>query len=103
ASFGADDYDVLSPVGIRQAQIVGAHLVDLGISFDRCISGDLRRQKDTALHALAQFNEAGLDVPELEIDSAFDEFDAEGVLRALIPAMLSQEPKALDILRDASN
>ncbi|MBV1810281.1 histidine phosphatase family protein [Pseudomonas viridiflava] len=103
ASFGADDYDVLSPVGIRQAQIVGAHLVDLGISFDRCISGDLRRQKDTALNALAQFGEAGLNVPELEIDSAFDEFDAEGVMRALIPAMLSQEPKALDILRDAAN
>ncbi|RMT84125.1 histidine phosphatase family protein [Pseudomonas viridiflava] len=103
ASFGADDYDVLSPVGIRQAHIVGAHLADLGIRFDRCISGDLHRQKDTAHHAMAQFAEAGLDVPQLHIDSAFDEFDAEGVMRALIPAMLAEEPTALDILRDAAN
>lgn len=103
ASFGADDYDVLSPVGVRQAQIVGAHLADLGIGFDRCISGDLRRQKDTARNALAQFAEAGLAVPELEIDSAFDEFDAEGIVRALIPAMLTEEPGALEILRDAAN
>ncbi|HCT4576619.1 TPA: histidine phosphatase family protein, partial [Pseudomonas aeruginosa] len=26
ASFGADDYDVLSPTGIRQAEILGDHL-----------------------------------------------------------------------------
>ena len=42
ASFGADDYDVLSPVGVEQAQVLGRHLADLGIAFDRCIAGDLR-------------------------------------------------------------
>lgn len=100
ASFGADDYDVLSPVGIRQAQVLGAHMVELNLTFDRCLSGDLRRQKDTAEHALAQFSEAGRAAPVLEIDSAFDEFDAEGVVRALVPAMLDDEPQALDILRN---
>jgi broad specificity phosphatase PhoE len=100
ASFGADDYDVLSPVGIRQAQVLGAHLVELNLTFDRCLSGDLRRQKDTAEHALAQFTEAGRATPALEIDSAFDEFDAEGVVRALVPAMLDDEPQALNILRN---
>ncbi|EPM78754.1 hypothetical protein A249_34210, partial [Pseudomonas syringae pv. actinidiae ICMP 18804] len=30
ASFGADDYDVLSPVGIRQSRVLGAHLAGLG-------------------------------------------------------------------------
>ncbi len=29
ASFGADDYDVLSPTGIRQAEILGDHLLNL--------------------------------------------------------------------------
>lgn len=101
ASFGADDYDVLSAVGVRQAQILGAHLVELGLEFDRCLSGDLRRQKDTAQHALAQYAEAGRAAPTLEIDSAFDEFDAEGVVRALIPTMLEDEPDALNILRNA--
>lgn len=103
ASFGADDYDVLSTVGIRQAQVLGAHLAELGLEFDRCLSGDLRRQKDTARHTLAQLAEAGLKAPQVMIDSAFDEFDAEGVIRALIPAMLDDEPDALDILRNAAD
>ncbi|MCV4282119.1 histidine phosphatase family protein [Pseudomonas capsici] len=103
ASFGADDYDVLSPVGIRQAQVLGAHLAKLGLRLDRCLSGTLRRQKDTAQNALAQLAEAGLEAPALEIDSAFNEFDAEGVVRALIPAMLPDEPDALSILRNAGH
>jgi broad specificity phosphatase PhoE len=102
ASFGADDYDVLSPNGIRQAQVLGSHLAELGVVFDRCLSGDLRRQQDTATGALGQMTTAGLPVPELEIDAAFNEFDADAVIRALLPDMLSQEPEALDILRNAA-
>ena len=102
ASFGADDYDVLSPVGIRQARILGAHLAELELGFDRCLSGDLRRQKDTARHTLARLAEAGLATPALEIDSAFDEFDALGVVRALVPTMLDDEPEALHILQNAA-
>ncbi|KWT00041.1 MULTISPECIES: histidine phosphatase family protein [Pseudomonas syringae group] len=102
ASFGADDYDVLSPVGIWQSRVLGAHLAGLGLSFDRCVSGELRRQQDTARHTLAQYAEAGIATPPLEIDSAFDEFDAEAVIKALIPAMLQDEPEALDILRNAT-
>ena len=52
ASFGADDYDVLSPVGVRQAEVLGEHLEQLGIAFDRCVSGSLRRQQHTANAAL---------------------------------------------------
>jgi len=102
ASFGADDYDVLSPTGIRQAEILGQHLVELGISFDRCLSGDLRRQRHTATSAMEQYSAAGLPVPPLEIDSAFNEFDADAAIRALLPAMLDDEPEALDILRNAA-
>ncbi|ELS42989.1 histidine phosphatase family protein [Pseudomonas syringae] len=102
ASFGAENYDVLSPMGIRQSQVLGAYLAEQGLSFDRCVSGELMRQKDTAQYVLGQYTEAGLDTPDVQLDSAFDEFDAEGVIRALIPAMLEEEPQALDILRDAA-
>lgn len=102
ASFGADDYDVLSPLGVRQAQITGQHLVDLGIRFDRCLSGDLLRQQHTAEHALAQFSAAGLPTPALEIDPAFNEFDAFGILDALLPGILAQEPNALHTLNNAA-
>ncbi|BBP65888.1 MULTISPECIES: histidine phosphatase family protein [Pseudomonas] len=102
ASFGADDYDVLSPNGVRQAQVLGNHLAELGVVFDRCLSGDLRRQQDTASGALGQMSAAGLPVPVLEIDAAFNEFDADAVIRALLPDMLTQEPEALDVLRNAA-
>jgi len=103
ASFGADDYDVLSPTGYRQAEVLGTHLAQLGLTFDRCVSGSLFRQRHTAETALAQLNAAGLETPALEIDPAFNEFDAEGVIRALLPAMLPDEPEALEVMRNAAH
>ena len=102
ASFGADDYDVLSPTGIRQAEILGAHLAQLGVRLDRCISGDLRRQQHTASAALSQFSHADLPTPALEVDPAFNEFDADAVIRVLLPELLPAEPQALHILRNAA-
>jgi len=96
ASFGAADYDVLSPLGERQAQVLGSHLADLGLRLDRCISGSLRRQRDTAEWAMKQLPTA----PELEIDPAFNEFDAEGMVRVLLPAVLADEPDAAATMAD---
>lgn len=59
ASFGADDYDVLSPTGIRQAEILGDHLLNLGVRFDRVLSGGLRRQQHTARAALERLSPPG--------------------------------------------
>ncbi|MFJ3486971.1 histidine phosphatase family protein [Pseudomonas sp. NPDC090202] len=103
ASFGADDYDVLSANGVRQAEVLGAHLADLGLSFDRCISGSLRRQQHTAEAAMSQFTARGLSVPTLETDDAFNEFDAEAVIRSLLPALLPDEPEALEIMRNMAH
>lgn len=103
ASFGADDYDVLSPNGHRQAQVLGAHLAELGLTFDRCIAGSLRRQQNTAQTALAQFAEQGMPTPALETDPAFNEFDAEAVIRGLLPAMLADEPDALEVMRNVAH
>jgi broad specificity phosphatase PhoE len=102
ASFGADDYDVLSPLGIRQAEVLGEHLAQLGLNFDRCIAGGLRRQQHTAETAMACYTALDLNTPPLEINRAFDEFDADAVIRALLPAMLADEPEALDVMRNAA-
>ena len=103
ASFGADDYDVLSPLGIRQGEMLGDHLAELGIQFDRCLSGDLRRQQHTGQAALTRLRAAGLVTPEIEIDSAFNEFSADDVIRAHLPDLLASEPDALHILRNAAS
>ncbi|AZE94196.1 Phosphoglycerate mutase family protein [Pseudomonas orientalis] len=102
ASFGADDYDVLSPVGVEQAQVLGRHLADLGLTFDRCLSGDLRRQQHTATAAFDQYSALGLPVPPLEIDSAFNEFDGEAIIRGLLPDLLGAEPNAMHVLRNGT-
>lgn len=102
ASFGADDYDVLSPVGVRQSEVLGEYLSRVGPGFDRCIAGGLRRQQHTAELAVGQIKAAGQKTPELEIDQAFNEFDAEGTIRALLPLMLEDEPHALNVMRNAA-
>ncbi|MBA1200568.1 histidine phosphatase family protein [Pseudomonas capeferrum] len=103
ASFGAADYDVLSPIGIRQSETLGRHLAELGVTLDRCLSGSLRRQQDTARLALGCLHAAGHAVAPLEVDPAFNEFDAEGMIRALAPGLLPDEPEIMHILRNASH
>lgn len=97
ASFGAADYDVLSALGARQAQVLGAHLAALDLRLDRCLAGTLRRQQDTARLVLAELGDAA---PALETDPAFDEFDGEGLIRGLLPLLLDNEPDAAAVMRD---
>lgn len=47
ASFGADDYDVLSPMGHRQAVRLGEYFKTKGIAFDAALTGTLQRQIST--------------------------------------------------------
>lgn len=47
ASFGADDYDQLSPLGERQSERLGEHFRAHGIRFDMVLTGTLRRQQQT--------------------------------------------------------
>ena len=103
ASFGAQDYDVLSPLGYRQAEALGDYLAQLGIRFDRCISGELHRQQDTARTTLARLDRSDKGPPSLEIDAAFNEFQADAVIRAHLPELLEVEPNALHILRNAAS
>jgi broad specificity phosphatase PhoE len=72
ASFGAEDYDVLSAAGVRQAQVLAAALSRRGVEPVRMVSGNLRRQLETA----AAFAAHG----EPEIDERWNEYDPNGVL-----------------------
>jgi broad specificity phosphatase PhoE len=70
ASFGAADYDVLSPVGHQQAELAGAALVRRGVRPTRVLAGSLLRQRDTATSCVAA---ARFSLP-VEIDPRFDEY-----------------------------
>lgn len=104
ASFGAENYDVLSPLGFQQASALGEHFKRLDIKFDRCVSGELSRQQNTAFATLDQlYSQDGLSPPELEIDPAFNEFLADQVIRAHMQDLLAVEPHAMDVFRNASS
>jgi broad specificity phosphatase PhoE len=75
ASFGADDYDVLSEPGFAQGRALGAALADLRPSY--VVHGGMRRQRETAE---ALLEAAGWDV-ETRVDERWAEFDHLEVLR----------------------
>lgn len=77
ASFGTDDYDRLSDLGRRQAQVAGAELARRGLRSPVVVSGSLLRQRDTAAIAAEV-----LGVQPTRIDERFDEFDAHAAVEA---------------------
>jgi broad specificity phosphatase PhoE len=103
ASFGADNYDVLSPVGFQQAAALGRHLARLGIRFDRCFSGELNRQQDTAKATLEQMATGSGQTLEMQVDAAFNEFLADEVIRAHMDDLLVAEPNAMNVFANAAD
>lgn len=79
ASFGADDYDVLSATGHEQGRLLGAHLATLGVRPGLVVRGGMRRHRETAEAMVAA---AGWDVAT-EVDADWDEFDHLAVVAAL--------------------
>jgi broad specificity phosphatase PhoE len=103
ASFGAENYDVLSPLGFQQSAALGDYLSQLDIRFDRCISGELNRQQDTARATLERLGSYQEQQPIVETDPAFNEFRADEVIRAHMRDLLAVEPNAIQIFANAAN
>ena len=82
ASLGAEDYDMLSPLGTEQSRHLGMWFSRCGMRFDRLLAGRNRRHRQTALACL---EELGMDAgrADLQIDRGFDEYDHLDILRPL--------------------
>ena len=78
ASFGSDNYDVLSPLGERQARRLGQAMKDRGIRPALVVSGSLERQQNTAGLMTAT---AGWPAPAGP-DRAWNEYDLDRMARA---------------------
>ncbi len=85
ASFGADDYDVLSELGHRQADVVAARLAALPGGVGTVVHGALRRQRETAEPLLARLGTIAA------TDPRFDEYDHE----ALVASAAAADPEGL--------
>lgn len=81
ASFGADDYDVLSPLGVAQAETLGRALAPRLPTVDLVVTGAMRRHRETAAACLGAMG-AGVAAgagASLE-DAGWNEFDHDAVL-----------------------
>jgi len=92
ASFGADDYDRLSPLGVRQAKILACYLAQTGKIFDAVYYGKMERQQKTAEEFLIHYREKQLAIPRPQVDDTFNEYDSIAVWEALIPEMTAEQP-----------
>ena len=87
ASFGSANYDQLSPLGQRQADVSGRFFADIGLHFGQAVSGDLSRQQETGQRVLASQPESA----SLRIDPRLNEVDNEGQIAALLPILCEQD------------
>lgn len=84
ASFGAADYDQLSPLGQRQSERLGEYLAAKGLQFEAVITGTLKRHAQTWA-GIAQG--AGLAHEPLAWPG-LNEYDSDALIRAIHPAPL---------------
>jgi len=83
ASWGQQNYDELSELGIAQSKLLGKLLRDRIGKPDRVIAGAMRRHRQTAEHALTAM-ELSTDWQE---DARWNEYDHEQLLERIDPVL----------------
>jgi len=86
ASFGAQDYDQLSPLGWQQSQRLGEYFRYKGLQFDAVLTGTLKRHTQTYEGICAG---AGWQLPT-QTWPGLNEYDSEAVIAAVHPEPLTK-------------
>ncbi len=100
ASFGEDNYDKLSPTGIKQSKILARHLAKTGKLFDAIYFGEMERQQKTAQEFINFCSANEFSVPQPFIATEFNEYDSISVWQALLPEMTEEDAS---LLKDLEN
>jgi len=94
ASARAHDYDVLSPLGARQAAHLGAHFARAAVGFDAVFCGPRRRHRDTARHLVEAARAAGAELPDAIELPGSDEIPLGAILAVWLPRYIDSDPVA---------
>jgi broad specificity phosphatase PhoE len=92
ASFGEDNYDRLSDLGVQQAKIVARYLSKIRKPFDSVFSGELKRQLKTAEELIECYRVKKMAVPEIQSSDSFNEYDSFKVWESVIPGLMQETP-----------
>jgi broad specificity phosphatase PhoE len=90
ASWGSDDYDQLSRVGMDQSIALGTSWEASGWAPTAAVAGSMKRHAQTAIAAIDACGQGD----GYDIDDGWDEFDHLAIARAHDPASLTLDPKA---------
>ncbi|MFM0081356.1 histidine phosphatase family protein [Paraburkholderia sediminicola] len=100
ASFGAENYDELSPSGRTQSGWLGEYFAQAQLRFDRVVIGTMQRHRQTADAILAAM---GGPQVELAQDAGLNEYDFEALFAALgvegLPSGLSPASSKKDFYK----
>ncbi|MGS2720869.1 histidine phosphatase family protein [Paraglaciecola aestuariivivens] len=80
ASFGAENYDNLSPLGHQQAKWLGEYFASRNVQFSDLYLGDLQRHTQTAEGIVAGLGYQ----PKMHVNTGFNEFDFENIGAAFL-------------------
>ena len=94
ASFGTDNYDQLSATGREQARILGEFFAQAADPIDRIYTGQLRRQRETAEIIAQALATTGSPAPPIDVESAFDEYDSDVILRRFAASLDADQLEA---------
>ncbi|QCP53142.1 histidine phosphatase family protein [Trinickia violacea] len=97
ASFGAENYDELSPSGRTQSHWLGEYFAQAKLRFDRVVIGTMRRHRQTADAILD-----AMEGPQAEIapDAGLNEYDFQALFAALGEADLAPGMTAASSKKD---
>jgi len=98
ASFFADDYDQLTPLGEQQSRLLGEYWLQRRVQFDAVYAGPRARQQRSAELAGAALRQAGQRWPDPVRLPDLDEFDLHGVFHQLVPELGQQSPEFAALL-----
>ncbi len=91
ASFGAADYDQLSPLGEQQSQALGSYFARKGLQFDGALMGTLRRHAQTFDGICAGLASAQKATPAVVTWTGLNEYDSHAVIHTIHPEPLSTD------------
>lgn len=97
-----DDYDRLSPLGVEQAELLGAHFAAENFRFQTFLTGGLQRQKETAARIAAAYQRLGHPCPAPSGDPRWSEFDLDAVFRDVAPQLAFSDARLREELEETA-
>ncbi len=98
ASFGADNYDVLSAKGEQQSAELGNYLVAKKFHFDKVYVGPLRRQQHTYEIVKSIYDKSNLPMPEPIMENGLLEHEAHVAMANVLPRLRASNPFVKELI-----